>query len=86
MNRIKSILCLSLILTGSVSARDWIDRPWKDDVIYFVMTDRFHDGDPENNMPPGSDPKLYDAAQKNINLYHGGDFRGVENALLDALA
>jgi hypothetical protein len=77
MNRIKSILLVSvLILAGSVSARDWIDRPWKDDVIYFVMTDRFHDGDPENNVPPGSDPALYDAAQKNINLYHGGDFRG----------
>ena len=81
MNRIKYVLCLSLILAGSVSARDWIDRPWKDDVIYFMMTDRFHDGDPENNMPPGSDPALYDAKQENINLYHGGDFRGVEKAL-----
>ena len=83
MKRIKSILCLSLILASSVSARDWIDRPWKDDVIYFMMTDRFHDGDPENNVPPSSAPALYDATQKNINLYHGGDFRGVEEALQD---
>ncbi len=83
MNRIKSAVCLSLVLAGSVSARDLIDRPWKDDVIYFVMTDRFHDGDPENNRPSGSNPSLYDAAQKNMTLYHGGDFRGLENALLD---
>ncbi len=78
-----SALYLSLVLAGGVSARDGIDRPWKNDVIYFVMTDRFHDGDPENNRPPGSDPALYDAAQKNIDLYHGGDFRGLENALVD---
>lgn len=83
MNRIKYAICLILILAGVVSARDWIDRPWKDDVIYFLMTDRFLDGDPENNMPPGSDPALYDSAQKNMDLYHGGDFRGLENALLD---
>ena len=78
MKKIKSILCLCLFLAGSVSAREWIYRPWKDDVIYFVMTDRFHDGDPENNIPAGSDPKIYDAGQENINLYHGGDFRGLE--------
>ncbi|VGO15015.1 Cyclomaltodextrin glucanotransferase [Pontiella desulfatans] len=83
MNRIKSVVCLCLAMSVGVSARDWIERPWKDDVIYFLMTDRFHDGDPENNMPPGSDPALYDPAQENINLYHGGDFRGVENALVD---
>jgi alpha-amylase len=83
MKLIKHVLCLSLLIAGGVSARDWIDRPWKDDVIYFLMTDRFHDGDPENNSPPGSDPGLYDAAQKKINLYHGGDFRGLEDALLD---
>ena len=83
MHKIKSALCLSLFLTGSLSAREWIDRPWKDDVIYFVMTDRFHDGDPENNIPAGSDPKIYDAGQENINLYHGGDFRGLEKALQD---
>ncbi|MDF7823705.1 alpha-amylase family glycosyl hydrolase [Pontiellaceae bacterium B12227] len=78
-----SLLGLGLVLTGGVSARDWIDRAWKGDVIYFVMTDRFSDGDPENNIPEGSDPALYDAAQQNINLYHGGDFRGLENALTD---
>lgn len=83
MNKIYFAICLSLVLTGSACARDWVDRPWKNDVIYFMMTDRFYDGDSENNIPPGSDPAIYDAAQKNINLYHGGDFRGVEEALQD---
>ena len=56
-------------------------RPWTDDVMYFVMTDRFHDGDPANNIPKGSDPALHDPTQKNINLYLGGDLRGLESAL-----
>lgn len=38
------------------------------DVIYFVVTDRFHDGDPGNNL--GADPRRATA-------YHGGDFKGI---------
>lgn len=56
-------------------------RPWSEDVIYFVMTDRFHDGDPTNNQPPGSDPALEDPDQENIGMYHGGDLRGLELAI-----
>jgi glycosidase len=56
-------------------------RPWSDDVIYFAMTDRFFDGDPANNVPPGSDPALHDPTQRDIARYHGGDLRGMETAL-----
>ncbi len=56
-------------------------RPWTNDVIYFAMTDRFCDGDPANNVPPGSDPSLHDADQAEISQYLGGDLRGLENAL-----
>jgi glycosidase len=56
-------------------------RPWSEDVIYFVMTDRFRDADTANNIPKGSDTKLYDPTQENINLYHGGDLRGLEKAI-----
>jgi glycosidase len=56
-------------------------RPWSDEVMYFVMTDRFHDADPSNNRPPGSDPDLHDPAQRDIRCYFGGDLRGLENAL-----
>lgn len=56
-------------------------RPWTDDVLYFVLTDRFHDGDPANNTPAGCDPLLHDPLQENIGMYHGGDLRGLELAI-----
>jgi glycosidase len=67
---------LLLLLTLSAAA-----RPWTEDVMYFALTDRFHDGDPANNVPPGSDPALYDPTQKEIRRYHGGDLRGLELAI-----
>jgi glycosidase len=45
-----------------------------DDVIYFIMPDRFADGDPSNNDPRKS-PGLYDRAR--ARFYHGGDFQGI---------
>lgn len=76
----RSVLFKSLLLALSwVATAD--ARPWSDDVIYFAMTDRFHDGDPSNNVPDGSDPSLYDPTQRDIARYHGGDLRGVEKAL-----
>lgn len=69
------IVALALV---SVAAQA---RSWNDQVIYFVMTDRFHDGDPSNNTPEGCDPGLDDPAQDDIDRYHGGDLRGLELAL-----
>lgn len=79
MRPVKAIAILSsaLMLIASTA----VARPWSDDVIYFVMTDRFHDADPANNTPPGCDPTLYDPAQKDISRYLGGDLRGLEKAL-----
>lgn len=45
-----------------------------DDVIYFLMPDRFADGDPTNNDPPKS-KGLYDRSKGRS--YHGGDLQGV---------
>ncbi|MBV9927123.1 MAG: cyclomaltodextrinase N-terminal domain-containing protein [Acidobacteria bacterium] len=45
-----------------------------DDVIYFIMPDRFADGDPSNNNPAKS-PGLYDRSKGRY--YHGGDFQGI---------
>ena len=74
---------LALLLSAStpLQAQPLPNRPWSDEVIYFVMTDRFHDGDPANNIPPGSDPALYDPEQKDLARYHGGDLRGLEKAI-----
>jgi glycosidase len=44
------------------------------DVIYFIMPDRFSDGDRSNNDPRKS-PGLYDRTKGRY--YHGGDFQGV---------
>lgn len=48
---------------------------WRRSVIYFVMTDRFVDGDPNNN---GSS-ECYDPTAPN--LFHGGDFAGIQQRL-----
>ncbi len=49
-----------------------------DDVIYFIVTDRFADGDPANNDPLKS-KGLYDRTKGRH--YHGGDFQGVIDKL-----
>ncbi len=72
---------LPLTVLLALAAHPAAARPWSDEVVYFVMTDRFLDGDPENNRPAGSDPKLFDPSQNDINLYHGGDLRGLEKAI-----
>ncbi|HVF42830.1 MAG TPA: alpha-amylase family glycosyl hydrolase [Pyrinomonadaceae bacterium] len=46
----------------------------QDDVIYFIMPDRFADGDRSNNDPRKS-PGLYDRSRGRF--YHGGDFQGI---------
>ena len=75
MRIVPLILSLAALVTTASA------RPWSDDVIYFVMTDRFADGDPANNTPTGCDEALYDPHQKDISRYMGGDLRGLEKAL-----
>lgn len=50
-----------------------LDFDWDEARIYFMLTDRFNDGDTSNNGV-GYDP-AHDEA------YHGGDFRGIINKL-----
>jgi glycosidase len=49
-----------------------------DDVIYFIMPDRFADGDESNNNPAKS-PNLLDRSKGRF--YHGGDLQGVIDKL-----
>ena len=74
-------LFLLLISLQTACAQHDIARPWDQVVIYFALTDRFFDGDASNNRPPESDPALYDPTPSDMDLYHGGDFRGLEIAL-----
>jgi alpha-amylase len=43
-------------------------RSWQGETIYFLLIDRFHDGDPTNNYAVNKD---------DLNRYHGGDLQGV---------
>ena len=45
---------------------------WRDQIIYFVMTDRFNDGDPGNN-----DQGAGEFEAGNNSKYNGGDLRGI---------
>lgn len=46
---------------------------WSGEIIYFVMLDRFHDGNPANNPKP----PLYSGDRKNWAMYWGGDIEGL---------
>lgn len=46
-------------------------RSWGDDIIYFICTDRFRDGDTSNNQDVNRNDPLG---------WHGGDFQGLINS------
>ncbi|WP_416367204.1 pullulanase [Paenibacillus sanfengchensis] len=48
------------------------DFDWDEARIYFILTDRFMDGDPANNA---------DVDKNHLEAYHGGDFRGLIDKL-----
>jgi alpha-amylase len=48
------------------------DRRWDDEILYFVLVDRFADGDPGNNQ--GVD-------RRNPGGWHGGDLKGLREQL-----
>lgn len=53
------------------------DFDWDEAVIYFMLTDRFFDGNTSNNKAAGA--SVYNP--DNAGLYHGGDFAGVTKKL-----
>lgn len=72
LRRFSAALVASLALVSAApgEARQEYLRAssWQDDVIYLVMTDRFHNGDRQND---------HDADPKDPFAYHGGDLAGV---------
>ncbi len=57
-------------------AADPDDFDWDEARIYFMLTDRFYNGDPDNDDPFG---EQYD--KHHPETYHGGDFRGIIDKL-----
>ena len=55
------------------------DIEFRQETIYFIVVDRFYDGDPANNEGPN--PELYDPEGKDWGKYWGGDLQGVIDKL-----
>lgn len=85
MNRTALAMALGAILATPALAdtqpRTLFDSPRhgiEDKVFYFVLPDRFHDGNPGNNQGDPNDPHAfggYDPADKG--MLHGGDIAGL---------
>jgi len=52
---------------------------FRQETIYFIIIDRFHDGDPSNNEGPN--PNLYDPTRQKWGKYWGGDLQGIIDKL-----
>ena len=86
--RFGPLIC-ALILAVSVGHaeenlfRPSVRSPRLGDVIYFLLPDRFEDGDPTNNTghSPSSDPNENGFDPSNPNFFHGGDLRGITDKL-----
>ena len=52
---------------------------FRDQTLYFIVIDRFHDGNPQNNV--GKDGTTYDATRKEWYKYWGGDLLGIVRKL-----
>ncbi|MCX7709372.1 MAG: alpha-amylase family glycosyl hydrolase [Clostridia bacterium] len=67
------MVALSMVLFSNTAlAEPQKMRIGQEDLIYFIMTDRFKDGDSSNNQ---------DVKKESMNSYHGGDFQGVIDKL-----
>lgn len=67
-------LSISIFLSPLALADESKSRPWDEEIIYMVMTDRFFDGDPTNNNPHNIEGS-YD--KDHLEAYHGGDIKGI---------
>jgi glycosidase len=81
------------VTTGTYTVKDFSGSSWRDfreENVYFMMTDRFADGNTSNNnlwgdeyLPGGESQKYaYDESKTGLlTYYHGGDFQGIINNL-----
>jgi glycosidase len=70
------LLLTTLLFTSCQPAIQERPARWEDQIVYFLMIDRFADGDPTNNDQGAGE---YDPAQDG--LWHGGDLAGIEENL-----
>ncbi len=61
---------------------DYLHRDVRDDIFYFVLPDRFANGDPANDSGDADKPVSYGGFKPdNKAYYHGGDLKGLEHKL-----
>lgn len=73
---------LPLLLAANIAAGDYRARAPEDEVIYFLLPDRFENGDPSNDRGGLSGDRLstgFDPTDKGF--YHGGDLKGLTRRL-----
>jgi len=78
MRRIFSWLMLGAISCATCAASDYRERLPEDEIVYFVLPDRFANGDESNDRGGLSGDRLttgFDPAAKGF--FHGGDLRGL---------
>ena len=77
----KAVLA-GLALPGTTLAQDKLDRPPEDDIVYFVLPDRFENADEANDRGGLQGDRLatgWDPTDKGF--YHGGDLAGLRSGL-----
>ena len=75
-------LLLTACATAPISATDHRDRLPEDEVIYFVLPDRFENGDIKNDRGGIKGDRLahgFDPTHKGF--FHGGDLKGLTQRL-----
>lgn len=75
----KIILSLLLIITLGFSSHIMAENDnfcWTGSTVYFVITDRFCNGDTSNDVNYGRITD-YGSEQMNAATFHGGDFKGM---------
>ena len=76
----RRLICLALcgFSFACAAAADYRERLAEDEIVYFVLPDRFENGDPSNDRGGLAGGRLstgFDPAHKGF--YHGGDLKGL---------
>lgn len=79
MEKMKNYLIATMLLLSGINvlrAGTPDDFEWRNATVYFVMTDRFCNGDPTNDVNYG---RITDYGSERLNAatFHGGDFAGL---------
>lgn len=75
-------LCLAAAVAAPAAAESYRDRPPENEVVYFVLPDRFENGDPGNDKGGFRGGPLqhgFDPTRKGF--FHGGDLKGLTDRL-----